>query len=1244
MSVSWFEDFPDEFEESMRIDREGEDHRTQAIDTYHLTADSRRFVREFIARMLGQADDMRAGPNYWLYGYYGSGKSHLLTVLEGLLDSDWLEGQHASIWEDLVPTLNVDDELYDSWRTLHEERHVIPVSINLLKYQDQKQRSFSEIVLGHSHRNPALTGVDDEISRGLSSQLEVAFFESWYRTKDEWHDRGAHAEAALASVTTEASHHDWQSDSPWTAVQNYGALADVVLPRLFEEVNGTRDGYSDLQPSEIDPAGTVSRLERLRSQREKALGEPITLVLLLDEVSLFVGTEFERLTELQTLAESVEEIGDGSIQLVVTAQAKIEDVQPTFAAHGADFSIVKDRFPHRYQLPSKHVGEIAKRRLFEKSDLGETEVRTLLEEASVKPTESLIYNGIKQNTKPSLDSIDRSELVECYPFLPYHAPLFLEILSNLRGEASDPAKSIFSGTARAILALMHSLLNDWIEENENDRIITLVEFYELIKPELNEIVPQETRVIEGTETTLAGKEHSPGIAPEVENGDLEEFDLTVAKAVLLLGHVHENIPLDPGNIACAVMDDLNGPSWISTQNRVEESLDRLGKYIRPTAEDKPGARYRFATREERAIYEMTERNEANPDWDAILETMDEHLWKRIAEDLQLPESVPYGEQGEEYPVTYGFGLDDTAFETSVNPDGDLGISIEVQGIRPEYTPETGDETTLYWSTGTDGLDDLRRNIVEWWALQDAVSNHTEPNAVERDRKQRAKAVRRKLTSAMRNGSYTVKDRTDIRGLAEAVETAVEVTYSDDYHPEMGRVTEDRLAALKGLSPNDPLPVWAHTIQVPSLDRSESRGRKTIQTTVRGLTGRQLKGRSNGLNMNTVLDGIISQKPYYENAGPALRAILWGYCRRGLFVPLEEDGTTLAEDAVLDRSRLSTTRLKLLQVDQLGSTLKTYGFKETTETVAVGLKNLQETNKRLRSRLIDLREDIELLIESDLRSDAITGLLSGFSGELDERVDAATKRQTVFRSQGDGMDEAIKGTKAGQEWFEEVSDIWEHRRVDLYRFDAELTAGATRFEWVGEDLGSVFTEQRTALKSFDGSWWTRDGWRKLMDVVKLDISEELQRSWTEYVDERKILDFVERIDANPWIVSAMELPGGVGRSFEREYITPLRSAQGWYETIEKVMMSLTSDDEETLRNAAAEIATVNPYGDATEYDIEELAARLDRLEGIVGNRTPDDVDRIGVLPDDRRAIDKRLVRLVETRELNTATTSSGVIIR
>jgi len=133
------------------------------------------------------------------------------------------------------------------------------------------------------------------------------------------------------------------------------------------------------------------------------------------------------------------------------------------------------------------------------------------------------------------------------------------------------------------------------------------------------------------------------------------------------------------------MSDLNGRSWISTQNRVEESLGRLQKFIRPMA-DETGARgYRFATQEERIIYDDTEANEDDPDWDAVLHALDEHLWGRITQDLSLPESVPYGDSGDEYPVMYGFGLDGTGFETTVDVEGGLDVPIEVQGVRPDHT-------------------------------------------------------------------------------------------------------------------------------------------------------------------------------------------------------------------------------------------------------------------------------------------------------------------------------------------------------------------------------------------------------------------------------------------------------------------------------------------------------------------------------------------------------------------------------
>jgi len=74
---------------------------------------------------------------------------------------------------------------------------------------------------------------------------------------------------------------------------------------------------------------------------------------------------------------------------------------------------------------------------------------------------------------------------------------------------------------------------------------------------------------------------------------------------------------------------------------------------------------------------------------------------------------------------YGFGLDGTGFETTVDVEGGLDVPIEVQGVRPDHTSENSDEETLYWSIDTDGLDDLRKaSLVKWWALRDAIRHTT----------------------------------------------------------------------------------------------------------------------------------------------------------------------------------------------------------------------------------------------------------------------------------------------------------------------------------------------------------------------------------------------------------------------------------------------------------------------------------------------------------------------------------------
>ncbi|MYL17504.1 hypothetical protein GLW36_12730 [Halorubrum terrestre] len=1223
---SWFAaDVGSDFEESVRIDREddGRDHRLESIDTYHVTEESEEFMSDFFSRLLGRSEDMRSGANYWLYGYYGSGKSHLLSVLRGLLDSEWLR-QRDDIWEELADGRGLEN-LESTWSSIHDEYEVIPVSVNLLKHQGQKKLSFSEIVLRSSHTSERLTGAEG----GFSSQLDVAFFEDWYRTTDAWDDRTANTQTALRSTVDTPEKYDWED------VQQYNALAESVLPTLFEQETGTADGLDDLMPSDLDPQAMVERLEQLRSDREEELGRPVKLVLLLDEVSLFIGTDFDRLTELQTLAESVDETGDGDIQLVATAQAKIEDVQPQFAARGADFSIVKDRFPHRFGLPSRHVGEISTQRLLKKTAGGKEDTKRVLDRTSNEPETLVVYSGIEQNTEPPLDDIDRERLVEFYPFLPYQPPLFLEILSNLRQEAHDPAKSIFSGTARAILALVHGLLQEWIEAGEETNVISLVDFYDLIEPELEDITPQDVGVIDEVEE-------------QYDAGELEEIDVDVAKAVLLLQHIPDTIPMSERNLAVAVLSDLDGPTQFQMENRVEDSLQRLRKFIRPT-HDETGAKYAFTHPEEREIIEASEENLANPDWQSIIESVDGYLWEDIVRDLSLPTSAEYGDTGEQYPVRYEFSIDGIVLDTTVDAEDALDVEAAVEGISPAAADISYDGDPLEWTIGQDGLDDLRDSLIEWWSLRDAVGDHTLPQSVERDLSDRAARVQSKLVEALKSGTFDVKDRGDqIGGMVSGVEEYLDVNYPDDFHPVMLQVGDEHLQELRGLSAQDPLPTWAQQIDVATEDPETHGG--SIQNNVRAFTGRQLKQRGGNLAMATILDGIVKKKPIYEDARPALCAIIWGLCRKGDFLPIDETGDSLELDAVIDLNKLTTTRLKIAGSGGVRGILREGGFIDSTETIPDGIVRLQSANDTLAGRLGSLVEDVRLVAESDLQTRTVRDLLESFLEALEAEQQSAIDRREAVKSRDTDWEDVVKATNDAQEWYDDAEEVWSLRLPALTRIDALLTLAQQSYDWLTEECEMASQTLRESVDGYEGEWWTHDGWDRFNDAQTTSpaLDDAIETAWDSFQAETAVDSLVDELQAHPWIQPRSEFESNVRPAFESDYITPLRRAASWYKDVSGAVSTVTggttSAEADDFIRATNTLLDREPLVVVAGSDIEELRDTFEELQTLVGDRSPADITAIGVLPSDRESLDSELERLVERHDLSIERTETGVIIR
>jgi len=210
-----------------------------------------------------------------------------------------------------------------------DEYRLVPLPINLLKYQSVREQSFSEIILQAVYQ-----------ARGLSNRLDVAFFEEWYQNQGTWDQRDELTKEVLKDEgVPNANQYSWED------VQQYRTLSDLVLEELVERETGTADGLADIQRQDIGQRMAVEAVESYRQDLEAESEKPVKIVLLVDEVTLFIGGDYQRLSELNALAESIDTIGEGNIQMVATAQSQIEDVRPGLAAKQLDFGILKDRFP-----------------------------------------------------------------------------------------------------------------------------------------------------------------------------------------------------------------------------------------------------------------------------------------------------------------------------------------------------------------------------------------------------------------------------------------------------------------------------------------------------------------------------------------------------------------------------------------------------------------------------------------------------------------------------------------------------------------------------------------------------------------------------------------------------------------------------------------------------------------------------------------------------------------------------------
>ena len=340
-----------------------------------------------LERILGSYTRHRSGtaqlqPAVWVSGFYGSGKSHLVRVLQHLwADTPLPSGATAHGVATLPPSLR--DQLTELG-TIGKRDGAAPWSAagELEGRHGSLNAEFLAIVFG---------------AAGLPARLEPAQVALWLADRGELDAVREHVEAAGADFLEELGGYNLSKH-----------LASAILavdPDFAESPAEVRKALR----AQFPPSGHEPSIDETMALFRKVLrlvggGAQPPALIVLDEAQQWINSGSGRAPEVQHLAKAISEGLDGRVLLVATGQQEL--------TADATLQKIQDRFTVRVILKNHDVDSVVRRVLLNK----EPALRFTLEEtlAGVSGQISRQLAGSKiQHTAQ-----DDDDLPEDYPLLP----------------------------------------------------------------------------------------------------------------------------------------------------------------------------------------------------------------------------------------------------------------------------------------------------------------------------------------------------------------------------------------------------------------------------------------------------------------------------------------------------------------------------------------------------------------------------------------------------------------------------------------------------------------------------------------------------------------------------------------------------------------------------------------------------------------------------------------------------------
>ncbi len=577
------------------------------IEEYVVTKEINSKLTDFLDSYLRDS----TSNGVWIYGFFGSGKSHLLKMLSLLLENWKQDG--CSVIDSFIEKCR-DDKLI-----VAELEKVVKIpSESILFNIDQKADLLSR------DKNDSLLAVfakvfDDHCGY-FGKQGYIAKFERdidkrgiFEQFKDEYH---------------KLSGKDWEIGREEAILEsaNISEAYAKVAEAGSEDISNVLDKYRrDYKLSIEDFAKQVKEYLDERDDDSR-------LNFFVDEVGQYIADNTKLMLNMQTIAESLATICDRRAWIIVTSQEDLSSIVGEMSlGTGNDFSKILGRFKTPINLTSANVDEVIQRRLLQKN------------EAAIDSLSELYHNH-QNHFRTMFDFADgaqtyrifkdREEFLNCYPFIPYQFTLFQKAIKELSVNYAFQGRFRSVGE-RSMLGVFQQVVKGILSQNLG-QIATFDMMFEGLRSSINSQIQ--------------------GAIINAENNLEDEFAVKILKVLFMLKYV-KDFRGTVFNISILMRNGFDADIGL-LRKQVQEALSKLETQ---TYVQRNGELYEYLTNEEKDV--ETQIKNTPVDNVSMLDKLEEILFSSAQivkslkiryydnkQDFQFTRRIDKKQYGKEYEI------------------------------------------------------------------------------------------------------------------------------------------------------------------------------------------------------------------------------------------------------------------------------------------------------------------------------------------------------------------------------------------------------------------------------------------------------------------------------------------------------------------------------------------------------------------------------------------------------------------